>query len=68
MKHASTKLAVIAETGKPDTVNEAVFREIVAQLAGLRFGSLEIVVHEGRVTQIERRERLRFGQDANTKL
>ena len=27
----------------------------------LRFGSIEIVVHEGRITQIERREKLRFG-------
>ena len=25
-----------------------------------RFGSIEIVVHEGRITQIERRERVRF--------
>jgi hypothetical protein len=25
-----------------------------------RFGSIEIVVHEGRVTQIERREKVRF--------
>ena len=27
----------------------------------LRFGSIEIVVHEGRITQIERREKVRFG-------
>lgn len=29
-------------------------------LRGLRFGSVEIVVHDGRVVQIERRERLRL--------
>jgi len=38
--------------------------ELLSALAGLirdtRFGSIEIVVHEGRVTQIERREKLRL--------
>jgi len=37
--------------------------EIVATLANLlcelRFGSIEIVVHDGRITQIERREKVR---------
>jgi hypothetical protein len=33
----------------------------VAQaLRGLRFGSLEIVVHEGRIVQLERREKVRL--------
>lgn len=39
--------------------------EIVAQIIkavqSLRFGSVEITVHEGRVTQIETREKLRIG-------
>lgn len=38
--------------------------EVVGTLLRLirevRFGSIEIVVHEGRVTQIERREKVRF--------
>lgn len=29
-------------------------------LAGLRFGSVEIVVHEGKITQIERKEKFRL--------
>jgi hypothetical protein len=29
-------------------------------LRGLRYGSVEIVVHDGRVVQFERRERIRF--------
>ena len=29
-------------------------------LREVRYGSIEIVVHEGRVTQIERREKVRF--------
>ena len=34
-------------------------RKIESILETLRFGSIEIVVHEGRVVQIERREKLR---------
>ena len=39
---------------------EAVLRAI----AGLRYGSIEIVVHDSKVVQIERREKLRLtGRD-----
>jgi hypothetical protein len=38
--------------------------EVVAQIAlvlqGIQFGSVEIVIHDGKVVQIERREKLRF--------
>lgn len=29
-------------------------------LAGMRYGTLELTVHDGRVVQIERRERVRL--------
>lgn len=35
---------------------------VLRALRGLRFGSVEIVVHDGRVVQIERRERVRLDQ------
>ena len=39
-------------------------QQILDQLAtaidSLRFGSIEITLHEGRVTQIEKREKVRF--------
>lgn len=41
-------------------VDVVVLGEVARQLAGLRYGSVEIVVHEGAVTQIERREKIRF--------
>ena len=34
--------------------------QIALVLQGIRFGSVEIVVHDGKVVQIERREKLRF--------
>jgi hypothetical protein len=39
---------------------KAVFDSIAKALAGLRFGSVEVVVHEGKVTQIERKEKIRI--------
>jgi hypothetical protein len=44
--------------------NEAI-REILSAIENLRYGSVEIVVHDGRVTQIEKREKVRFGQEAS---
>jgi hypothetical protein len=32
---------------------------VTAALHGLRFGSVEIVVHDGRIVQVERREKVR---------
>jgi hypothetical protein len=29
----------------------------------LRFGTVEIIVHDSRVTQVDKTERLRFGRD-----
>ena len=35
-------------------------RQILNSLQQIRFGSLEIVIHDSRVVQIERSEKLRF--------
>lgn len=32
---------------------------VTAALHGLRYGSVEIVVHDGRIVQVERREKVR---------
>ena len=40
-----------------------VIQEIIRSIDLLRFGSIEITVHDGRVTQIERREKVRFNND-----
>lgn len=39
---------------------QRLIEQIVTSLDGLRFGSVEIVVHEGRIVQFERREKVRF--------
>jgi hypothetical protein len=42
------------------TIPEEVIGALLRLVRETRFGSIEIVVHEGRVTQIERREKVRF--------
>lgn len=39
---------------------DALRQRIMGALRGLQFGSVEIVVHNGRVVQIERREKVRL--------
>ena len=44
-----------------DSQDEAgILREIQAALQNLRFGSVEITVHNGQVVQIERKEKFRL--------
>lgn len=35
-------------------------REIATAIRGIRYGSVEIVIHDSRVVQIERREKVRL--------
>ena len=35
-------------------------------LRGLRFGSIEIIVHDSKVVQIERKEKMRFEGEGST--
>ena len=49
----------------PDTaLNGRVLERISIALSGLRFGSLEIIVQDGKVVQIERKEKFRFDRPA----
>ena len=47
-----------------NTYKEPRMSEIASQIADIlqeiRFGSIEIIIHEGKVVQIERKEKLRF--------
>ena len=45
-----------------DVLPEEILSTLARLVRELRFGSIEIIVHDGRITQIERREKLRFGQ------
>lgn len=42
------------------TIPQDVMQKIAAQLSELRFGELTVVVHDGKVVQIEVKEKIRF--------
>lgn len=40
-------------------------RELVEALRTIRYGAIELVIHDGRVVQLERREKVRFEPGAS---
>ncbi len=41
-------------------VSAELLRQIAQAVNGIRYGSVEIIVHDSKVVQIERKEKLRF--------
>jgi len=37
-------------------------REILRAIRSLRFGTVEVVIHDGRITLVERREKTKFAE------
>lgn len=60
-------MGISAKTNLSYVVTQEVLQELTHAIESLRFGSVEITVHDGKVTQIERREKVRFGQESSTK-
>ena len=52
------------QNGEAEVLN-ALVEKVLHAVAGIRFGSVELVIHEGRVVQIERRERVRLERQSN---
>ena len=49
--------AKIERTGRGETTRE---RQVLEALKKIKFGSVEVIVHEGQVVQIESKEKVRF--------
>ena len=47
------------DTEKADS-NDEVLHRIASAISGVRFGSVEVVIQDSRVVQIERKEKFRF--------
>jgi len=41
-------------------VSRDISQEVLRAIAGIQFGSVEIIIHEGQVVQIECREKIRI--------
>ncbi|MGD9983151.1 MAG: YezD family protein [Porticoccaceae bacterium] len=48
---------------KRQSLPTQVSAELARQLDGLRYGTIELSVHDGRIVQIERREKIRLQDD-----
>lgn len=46
--------------------SQEILKAVESIKSGSGFGSIEIVVHEGRVTQIEKREKIRIANQKNS--
>ncbi len=59
----------VEQRNRPETGNasEPVEQDILRILRAIRYGSVEITIHDSRVVQIERREKLRFDGGAGEK-
>jgi hypothetical protein len=51
-----------------DGTLEAALAEIVRSIKNVRFGSVEIIIHDSRVVQIERKEKVRFAASPRAKV
>ena len=55
--------APIANETKPESIGHdenEILRRIASAISGVRFGSVEVVIQDSRVVQIERKEKFRF--------
>lgn len=43
---------------------ETALRQIAEAASSIRYGSIEVVIHEGRIVQIERKEKIRIAKDS----
>ena len=49
-----------ADSIGPLALPPAVARELLEALRSIRYGAVELIIHDGRVVQLERREKVRF--------
>ena len=49
-----------SEYAESSRSNSDVMAKLLEAIAGIRYGSVEIIIHDGRIVQIERKEKVRF--------
>ena len=48
-----------------EDTSQSALERIVRAIMGIRYGSVEIVIHDGHIVQIERKEKMRFDVSNN---
>ncbi|MEY3107463.1 MAG: putative small protein [Pseudomonadota bacterium] len=62
MRHSMT--SELTEKSQIDSKVDTV-KQITKIVQSIRFGSVEIVIHDGKIVQVERKEKLRFDTKNN---
>ncbi len=62
MKAKATEISA-GVSGPDHGLSDELAQEILRAVSGIRYGSVEIIVHDSRVVQIERKEKVRFHQE-----
>lgn len=52
------------EKSYPQDQRQKIEQEILQAIRGISYGSVEVVIHNAKVVQILRKEKVRFQQDA----
>ena len=63
MKHIPVTERAYKLDTKPQELTHEIEKEILVAIRGIRYGSVEIVIHNSEVVQIERKEKVRFERD-----
>jgi hypothetical protein len=59
---ARTTTGINGDNQNESNPQDEVIRRIASAISGVRFGSVEVVIQDSRVVQIERKEKFRFDQ------
>jgi len=62
MKIGSQSANLGSFSSEPES-HQQILERIAHAISGLRFGSVEVVIQDSRVVQIERKEKFRFDKD-----
>ena len=57
---ARTTIGINSDNQTESIGQDEVIRRIASAIRGVRFGSVEVVIQDSRVVQIERKEKFRF--------
>lgn len=60
--HPTLPTALNGGQDNPIPLPPLLLQELVEALRTIRYGTIELVIHDGRVVQLERREKVRFEQ------
>jgi hypothetical protein len=58
--HSALPAALQAGSDDSLPLSPVLLRELRQALRSIRYGAVELVIHDGRVVQLERREKVRF--------